>query len=471
MVLHVNQGQDAVWDRFLNATSTAGSGGGLPGAGGDAGEVVVISAAPSEDASGTLGPEKLHPLAESTTGKVFIGLFLSLVIFLSIFGNVLVCVAVYTDRNLRKIGNLFVVSLAIADLFVACLVMTFALVNDLLGYWPFGEQYCDTWIAFDVMCSTASIVNLCAISLDRYIHIKDPLRYSRWMTKRIVTSSIAAIWVLSALVSFLPISLDLHRPKTLMEVSEEEKQCALELTPTYAIVSSCISFYLPCCVMLAIYSRLYHYAKKHVESIKAQVRPVTLGSLDGDTSRPTTVAAPYHVSESKAATTVGIIVGTFLTCWVPFFCVNIVAAFCKTCIPLYVFKVLTWCGYTNSSFNPIIYSIFNQEFREAFTRILTSRCRPGPASCCPASSCCNACCPCCSPANSPCCCVSCGRRHFGAKSTNGGCLDMTHRHQNGSSSVVLNEYKELGNTTTPRLSHDRSRTSSGERCLILEQTI
>lgn len=44
------------------------------------------------------------------------------------------------------------------------------------GYWMFGAQFCDTWVAFDVMCSTASILNLCAISLDRYIHIKDPLR-------------------------------------------------------------------------------------------------------------------------------------------------------------------------------------------------------------------------------------------------------------------------------------------------------
>lgn len=44
------------------------------------------------------------------------------------------------------------------------------------GYWIFGAQFCDTWVAFDVMCSTASILNLCAISLDRYIHIKDPLR-------------------------------------------------------------------------------------------------------------------------------------------------------------------------------------------------------------------------------------------------------------------------------------------------------
>lgn len=40
------------------------------------------------------------------------------------------------------------------------------------------------------------------------------------------------------------------------------------------------------------------------------------------------------------------------------------------------FKILTWLGYSNSAFNPIIYSIFNTEFREAFKKILTSRYPP-----------------------------------------------------------------------------------------------
>jgi 7 transmembrane receptor (rhodopsin family). len=66
--------------------------------------------------------------------------FLSLLIFLSIAGNILVCAAIYTDRGLRRIGNLFLASLAIADLFVAALVMSFALVNDLLGKWEPGPS-------------------------------------------------------------------------------------------------------------------------------------------------------------------------------------------------------------------------------------------------------------------------------------------------------------------------------------------
>ncbi|XP_048486409.1 dopamine receptor 1 [Plutella xylostella] len=324
------------------------------------------------------------PDAVTLLSILLVGIFLSLLIFLSVAGNILVCVAIYTDRGLRRIGNLFLASLAIADMLVAAAVMTFAGVNDLLGYWVFGEQFCDTWVACDVMCSTASILNLCAISLDRYIHIKDPLRYGRWVTRKVAIVTIAMIWLLAALISFLPISLGLHRPleeaETVTLQPPRYPTCALVLTPTYAVVSSCISFYLPCIVMISIYCRLYCYAQKHVKSIRAVTRTVQLPDNRSKSVRTrvhTHVhSSPYHVSDHKAAVTVGIIMGVFLLCWVPFFCVNIVAAFCKTCIPDLAFKILTWLGYSNSAFNPIIYSIFNTEFREAFKKILTSRYPP-----------------------------------------------------------------------------------------------
>ncbi|XP_043070914.1 dopamine receptor 1 isoform X1 [Drosophila grimshawi] len=318
-----------------------------------------------------------------------VGIFLSVLIFLSVAGNILVCLAIYTERSLRRIGNLFLASLAIADLFVASLVMTFAGVNDLLGYWIFGAEFCDTWVAFDVMCSTASILNLCAISMDRYIHIKDPLRYGRWVTRRVAVITIAAIWLLAAFVSFVPISLGIHRPDQPLIFEDNGKKyptCALDLTPTYAVVSSCISFYFPCVVMIGIYCRLYCYAQKHVKSIKAVTRPGEVAekqrykSIRRPKNQPKKFkvrnlhhSSPYHVSDHKAAVTVGVIMGVFLICWVPFFCVNIMAAFCKTCIGGQTFKILTWLGYSNSAFNPIIYSIFNKEFRDAFKRILTMR--------------------------------------------------------------------------------------------------
>ena len=148
-----------------------------------------------------------------TGGRVevfVVGFLLVVLILTSIIGNILVCIAVATDKKLRKLSNLFLVSLAIADLLVSAFVMPFALVND-LGALNFGLTFCKIWISSDVMCSTASIVNLCAISLDRYIHIKDPLQYTEWITRKSVPLTIAVIWITSAFISFLPISLDLHR--------------------------------------------------------------------------------------------------------------------------------------------------------------------------------------------------------------------------------------------------------------------
>lgn len=208
-------------------------------------------------------------------------------------------------------------------------------------------------------------------------------RYTTYLNRRNALLGIAGVWALAAIVSVVPICiLSIHRPPkpVVFHAGDTEYMtCALDLTPTYAVISSCISFYIPCVVMIGIYCRLYCYAQKHVQSIRAVTRPLTTTTTAAtNTSAAATLTAvhhhtsPYHVSDHKAAITVGVIMGTFLLCWVPFFCVNIIAAFCKTCIPEAAFKVLTWLGYSNSAFNPIIYSIFNTEFREAFRRILTT---------------------------------------------------------------------------------------------------
>lgn len=100
----------------------------------------------------------------------------------------------------------------------------------------------------------------------------------------------------------------------------------------------------------AFFSRLYCYAQKHVKSIRAVTKlPDTsmAKSFRSKSSRckppkpqtKTKPTSPYHVSDHKAAITVGVIMGVFLVCWVPFFCVNIVAAYCKTCISHRAFQV------------------------------------------------------------------------------------------------------------------------------------
>ena len=76
--------------------------------------------------------------------------------------------------------------------------------------------------------------------------------------------------------------------------------------------------------------------------------------------------------EKKAAKTVGIIVGCFICCWLPFFSVYLAGAFCTSdCIDRTVFSVFFWLGYCNSAMNPFVYAFFSRDFRSAFKRLLT----------------------------------------------------------------------------------------------------
>ncbi|XP_046994192.1 alpha-2B adrenergic receptor-like [Schistocerca americana] len=75
--------------------------------------------------------------------------------------------------------------------------------------------------------------------------------------------------------------------------------------------------------------------------------------------------------EKRATLILGLIMGSFIACWLPFFFLYILLPLCPGCdIPDSAFATAFWLGYTNSALNPVIYTIFNKDFRRAFRRIL-----------------------------------------------------------------------------------------------------
>jgi len=81
--------------------------------------------------------------------------------------------------------------------------------------------------------------------------------------------------------------------------------------------------------------------------------------------------------ERKAARTLAVITGTFVLCWLPFFIVATLRPFCGDLChyPAPLISVIVWLGYVNSLLNPIIYTVFNADFRSAFRKILFGKYR------------------------------------------------------------------------------------------------
>ncbi|XP_065255683.1 D(1) dopamine receptor-like [Emys orbicularis] len=319
--------------------------------------------------------------------RVVMAALLFLLILSTLLGNTLVCVAVIKFRHLRsKVTNFFVISLAVSDLFVAVLVMPWKAVAEVAGFWPFGG-FCDVWVAFDIMCSTASILNLCIISVDRYWAISSPFRYERKMTQRVAFIMIGVAWLLSILISFIPVQLRWHKANELLAQQEpgsnftqgSEENCDSSLNRTYAISSSLISFYIPVAIMIVTYTRIFRIAQRQIRRISSLERAVEHAQNCHSNDCPHEASLKNSFKkETKVLKTLSIIMGVFVFCWLPFFVLNCMVPFCDLdlhdpgelpCVSETVFNIFVWFGWANSSLNPIIYA-FNADFRRAFATIL-----------------------------------------------------------------------------------------------------
>lgn len=169
----------------------------------------------------------------------------------TVAGNLLVVAAVLTEPRLRKIGNSFIVSLAVADLLVGVVVTPISVWYQLQGHWTIGKTMCDFFISMDVICCTASILNLCVISVDRYYAITQPLKYVYKRTPGRATIMITFVWTFSFIIAMPPLlGWREARPDVIT-------QCLISQDKGYTVFSTMGAFYLPLIVMVAVYVQIY----------------------------------------------------------------------------------------------------------------------------------------------------------------------------------------------------------------------
>ncbi|XP_034951886.1 dopamine D2-like receptor [Chelonus insularis] len=193
-------------------------------------------------------------------------LILVIVPCLTLFGNVLVILAVVRERALQTVTNYFIVSLAIADLLVAVLVMPFAVYVLVNGTWALPAFVCDFYIAMDVTCSTSSIFNLVAISIDRYIAVTKPIKYAKHKNNRRVWMTILLVWAISAAIGS-PIVLGLNNtPDRLPDL-------CLFYNSDFIIYSSLSSFYIPCIIMVFLYWNIFKALRNRAARARANKKP------------------------------------------------------------------------------------------------------------------------------------------------------------------------------------------------------
>ncbi|XP_017890992.1 5-hydroxytryptamine receptor 1 isoform X2 [Ceratina calcarata] len=204
----------------------------------------------------------------TTAQAILIALVLGSIIVGTVIGNTLVCVAVFLVRKLRRPCNYLVVSLAVSDLFVALLVMPMAMLYEISGNWSFGPFMCDVWVSFDVLSCTASILNLCMISVDRFCAITKPLKYGVRRTPRRMIAYVSLVWLGAACISLPPLLIMGNEHN----YSEDGAfHCSVCQNFFYQVYATLGSFYMPLFVMIQVYYKIFCAARRIVlEERRAQ---------------------------------------------------------------------------------------------------------------------------------------------------------------------------------------------------------
>ncbi|MBN3293671.1 HRH1 protein, partial [Polypterus senegalus] len=326
--------------------------------------------------------------------------------------NILVLYAVKKERTLHTVGNLYIVSLSVADLMV-----------------------------------------------DRYRSVQYPLRYLKYRTRARASAMISAAWLLS-MTWMIPI-LGWRTFANVELAPERELKCDTDFrfVTWFKVLTAVLNFYVPSLMMLWFYAQIYLAVRKHFkqrENIsetgfkmlpwqkhKCKERPAPdllekysleqslyARALDEDLLQQTQenkemtchqspqaesaselgepeeggndegilkqgvpclqangknikqswqrfcssskqyLQSLHMRKERKAAKQLGFIMAGFMLCWIPYFVTFMVMAFCKTCVhhDLHMFTI--WLGYINSTLNPFIYPLCNENFKRTFKSVL-----------------------------------------------------------------------------------------------------
>ena len=304
-----------------------------------------------------------------------------MVVLLGVVGNLLVCNAMWrrlARQDLKRWNvNVFIFSLAVADLGVLLLVFPLSTVVQFVPQqWPFGEVICYVLFPFGDTFYGSSIWSITAIAIDRYWNIgrmnrarsKTTLRMYR-SAKRNACIIVVLVWLGSFLVVALPLHIAVeynsnNRGTTCRTYSRNNAQ----FMNVYSGVTVVFCYLFPLSIISCAYAKIW----KQVQQSSQFHRSMT--TAEGSSLTKQRNSKMGHESEQLKQNAR---VKRILT--------PVVIAFAITMFPISLFRMFMvfWPGFAatrgnlfalyfhfsevfvvaNSSINPVIYSIVNKKFR------------------------------------------------------------------------------------------------------------
>ncbi|NWU97549.1 GHSR protein, partial [Upupa epops] len=313
----------------------------------------------AENRTGTEPPLPLFPV------PVLTGITVACVVLfvIGIIGNLMTMLVVSRFRDMRTTTNFYLSSMAFSDLLIF-LCMPLDLFR-LWQYrpWNFGDLLCKLFQFISESCTYSTILNITALSVERYIAICFPLRAKVIITKGKVKLVILFLWAISFISAgpiFVLVGVEHENgtnPLSTNECRATEYAIRSGLL-TIMVWTSSIFFFLPVFCLTVLYSligrKLWRRKRKNIG--------------------PNTVIRDKN--NKQTVKMLAVVVFAFILCWLPFHVGRYLFSKSFEAGSWEIAVISQYCNlvsfvlfYLSAAINPILYNIMSKKYRIAACRL------------------------------------------------------------------------------------------------------
>ncbi|XP_047135731.1 octopamine receptor beta-2R [Hydra vulgaris] len=326
----------------------------------------------------------------------------------ALIGNFLILFAGIKIKKLRKLQNAFIFNMAAADFLQALIIIPSAFISIYNSKWGFGFKSCQAFAIMKLTITLTSVFSLAGISLQRYFFVvKQTYRLN---TKKSAACGITIVWIISLFFSLTPLfkwgELGFEPGKEVCTVLFQKSKSH---TITIALFGLLFNIVIMVVCYLLIFKKLYHSdisrkltAKSMEQTDCSSAKNIILNekySLDPFDTRyynkiecqspsslsfsedypksclmskkkfqktfNSSLSVDINIKELQLLKTISIVVITFICCWVPYCVFNILRTLKIVGDIDLVDTITMWLGFLNSALNPLIYGVFNNQFKRS----------------------------------------------------------------------------------------------------------
>lgn len=276
-----------------------------------------------------------------------------------IVGNSLVVIAIHRTPRLNTITNMLVENLAWTDISMATLHLPFWIASMYSGQWPLGHVACRLVGFSELVFGTASLQTMAGIAINRYFSIVKRNLYVKYFSDRETTYLIIAFsWIVPLIVCSPP----LYGWGTI-EYSNKFNDCTMGWNVndiSFVVFLLTISILTTMIIIICCYFAIFKFVRRSSRQIQNHIQ----SEIHSNPHINTTTAK----RETKIIEVFVAVVCVYVLCWTPVCAVGILEII-DLAAPRFVYIIVYYMMFSSSFWNPIIYGVFNTQFKEAFKQM------------------------------------------------------------------------------------------------------